>query len=251
MPMFLCIEVPQDLIGVTRAQLDDMPGVCQVAEGYSLADLVGKLEARVPPPEPEGSGRKRVYIAGPISRGDLRENVNQATAAFVELAKAGFAPMCPHWSVYSKPAFWFTMGDDPRRYLHCEGTAMGNDDMTHADWLGVDLPWVAVSDAVLRLPGESKGADAEVSHAVSLQIPVFTRVSEVVSYFAEAPPQRTSDYTSKPTGVVAESLRCKQCGDELGATVLSKNELKTGTCIVCLWHAQTPPVAVADVGGES
>jgi Rrf2 family protein len=36
-----------------------------------------------------GDVRKRVYIAGPISKGDLAHNINQATAAFVALAKAG------------------------------------------------------------------------------------------------------------------------------------------------------------------
>ncbi len=44
---------------------------------------------------------------------------------------------------------------------------------THEDWLGMDLPWVAVSNALLRLPGESTGADREVAHAKLHGIPVF------------------------------------------------------------------------------
>lgn len=123
---------------------------------------------------------KRVYVAGPISRGDLAHNVNQATEAFVRLALAGLAPMCPHWSVYSKPCSY----SDLLLGVYCEATVQGNDRMTHADWLGVDLPWVGVSDAILRLPGESTGADREVAHAKANGIPVFHRVEDVIAWAA-------------------------------------------------------------------
>ena len=125
--------------------------------------------------------RRRVYIAGPISRGCLMSNVNQATAAFVELAKAGLAPFCPHWSVYSKPA-WREPLEAERDAVLCEATVHGNDEMSHADWLGIDLRWVEVSDVLLRLPGESPGADAEVAHAVVCNIPVFHTVSDVLAW---------------------------------------------------------------------
>lgn len=124
----------------------------------------------------------RVYIAGPISKGDLCHNLNQATEAFVTLAKAGFAPFCPHWSAYSKPAFRDVLPGGSGPAVLCEATVSGNDRMTHADWLNVDLPWVEVSDAVLRLPGESAGADREVSHALALRIPVFYSVAELVAW---------------------------------------------------------------------
>lgn len=121
----------------------------------------------------------RVYIAGPISKGDLAHNVNQATAAFVALAKAGFAPWCPHWSVYASPcqtAVYVTGG------VVGIGTAKGNDEMTHEDWLGVDLPWVGVADAVLRLPGESSGADRETAHARDCGVPVFDSLADVIAW---------------------------------------------------------------------
>lgn len=79
--------------------------------------------------------RKRVYICGPISRGDLCANVNQSTAAFIALAKAGFAPLNPMLSVYAKPAF----PDGPGE-IYCIGTPMGNDEMQHADWVTTPLP---------------------------------------------------------------------------------------------------------------
>lgn len=129
--------------------------------------------------------RKRVYIAGPISKGDLAHNVNQGTAAFVALAKAGFAPWCPHWSVYAKPASWFPHEEPAEGAgVFCEATVTGNDEMTHADWMGIDLPWVGVADCVLRLPGESTGADEECRHAAARGIPVFTTVAECVAWAA-------------------------------------------------------------------
>ena len=129
--------------------------------------------------------RKRVYIAGPISKGNLAANVNQATAAFVALAKAGLAPFCPHWSVYAKPCFegqdYTGQTDATKCFAH--GTIHGNDEMTHADWMGIDLPWVAVSHAVLRLPGESTGADLEVQEAYQRGIPVFHRTEDVIAWW--------------------------------------------------------------------
>lgn len=116
------------------------------------------------------SDRFRIYVAGPISKGDLRHNVQQARDAGGQLLKAGFAPFVPHLSCY-----W--AGDTPE--VLPSGT-------THEDWLGMDLPWVAVSDAVLRLPGESKGADAEVALARQLGIPVYHEVLSLI----ENPPAR-------------------------------------------------------------
>lgn len=121
--------------------------------------------------------RKRIYIAGPITKGVLAANVNQATAAFVELAKMGLAPFCPHWSVYAKTC-GMRFDEVTAQYIPFEctghGTVSGNDVMKHEDWLGIDLAWVAVSDAVFRLPGESTGADMEVAQAKASGLPVFT-----------------------------------------------------------------------------
>ncbi len=139
--------------------------------------------------------RLRVYIAGPISRPRgataLAHNVNQATEAFVELAKSGLiAPLCPHWSVYCKPAKVKHDGEREgdlivwRDRVVCEATTSGNAGMSHADWLEVDLPWVDVADAVLRLPGESRGATREVKRAEWRGIPVFYSVAAVLEWAA-------------------------------------------------------------------
>jgi hypothetical protein len=123
--------------------------------------------------------RRRIYLAGPISRGDLATNINQATAAFAALAKAGFAPWCPHWSCYSGGAIVAPHNGT----VYALATAGGIPGMGHADWLGVDLAWVETADAVLRLPGDSIGADVEVAHAARFGLPVFTRVEDVIAHF--------------------------------------------------------------------
>jgi hypothetical protein len=121
--------------------------------------------------------RKVVYIAGPISRGDLCSNINLAGRAFRELASLGFAPVCPHWSCFSGVA----MVCPTSGQVFAFGTADGNG-MSHADWLAVDLEIVSRCDAVYRLRGESPGADKEVAHAESLGIPVFRLIDRLLAW---------------------------------------------------------------------
>lgn len=111
------------------------------------------------------SRRLRVYIAGPISKGPLEENIRRGAEAGIRLIKAGFAPLVPQLTCY--------MGGPAPEVLP-GGT-------THDDWMATDLPWVAVSDAVLRLPGWSKGADTEVAMARGLGIPVYTDIETLIS----------------------------------------------------------------------
>lgn len=130
------------------------------------------------------SRRIRVYIAGPITKGDLADNVNQATRAFVELAKAGFAPLCPHWSVYANEAvrgYVAAPDGELSKQVYAVATANGNPAMSHEDWLMVDLSWVEAADAVLRLPGDSVGASIECRHAQQHNIPVFHSVDALVN----------------------------------------------------------------------
>lgn len=125
------------------------------------------------------SVRKRIYLAGPISKGDLAENINQATRAFLALMRAGLAPLCPHWSPYAGGAI--VHPTTATVYALAERLPAGT---THQDWMGVDLPWVAAADAVLRLPGESVGADQEVAEAERLGIPVFHEITTLLGRMA-------------------------------------------------------------------
>lgn len=123
---------------------------------------------------------KRIYIAGPISKGDMLHNIQQASQAFFTLMKAGFAPYCPHWSVFG--------GDLRGRQglfgqweVHARAEKLPRD-TTHVQWIALCLEWVKVSDAVLRLPGESVGADCEVACAEGLKIPVFTAIEDILRW---------------------------------------------------------------------
>ncbi len=120
--------------------------------------------------------RNLIYIAGPISKGPLDHNIRQANEAMIALMKAGFAPFNPMLSCF----LGYPESKEPE-VMPC-GT-------THEDWMGMDLPWVGVSNALLRLPGVSGGADKEVQHALSLGIPVYYSIDSLLEDFApEAEP---------------------------------------------------------------
>ena len=96
--------------------------------------------------------RKRVYISGPITGGDRNWNQYQANIAHKAMLKAGFAVLNP-MPTGVLPFAW-------------DGS------VEHHEWLESDFAWVAVSDFVVRLPGESKGGDMEVAFARERGIPV-------------------------------------------------------------------------------
>lgn len=105
--------------------------------------------------------RTKVYISGPITKGDRERNLQQAMDAHLALLTAGFAPICPHLTMLL-PHAWTT---------------------EHGVWIECDLPWVAVADALLRLPGESAGAEAECDFAFECGVPVFSSLWKLVEHF--------------------------------------------------------------------
>jgi hypothetical protein len=109
--------------------------------------------------------RKRVYISGPISSGGLAANLAGGKAAGLALMRAGFAVLLPHLHAHY---------EEPPRSLPAG--------IPHSEWLANDLPWVAVCDAVLRLPGDSVGAEQEVSYARLFGVPVFASVEELIRW---------------------------------------------------------------------
>lgn len=114
----------------------------------------------------------RIYIAGPISKGDMLQNVKQFDDAFLQLLRLGFAPFNPGASVY--------LGNATR--LHDTVLAVADSKasgVTHEEWMAVDLAWLECADAVLRLPGESVGADLETAHAKKICTPVFLTIDDL------------------------------------------------------------------------
>lgn len=102
--------------------------------------------------------RPVVYISGPITIGDPEHNFKQAADAQRELMDAGFSVVNPMLTMQLPYA----------------------DDVAHADWIANDLPIIRRCDALLRLPGESAGADEEVRHAKQWHIPFFKSTAEVI-----------------------------------------------------------------------
>jgi len=50
-------------------------------------------------------------------------------------------------------------------------------------WMETDYEWIDVCDCILRLPGESGGADLEVKYAQKTGKLVFYTLKELVEYF--------------------------------------------------------------------
>ena len=105
----------------------------------------------------EGNRMKTVFISAPYTAPDPCVNTRRSIDAAEELIAAGFVPFVPHLT-----HFWHTMTPHPYEF-----------------WMRFDLHWLEKCDAVLRLPGESSGADRETACAVGMGIPVFDSISEL------------------------------------------------------------------------
>lgn len=107
--------------------------------------------------------KAKIYVAAPYTKGDVAVNVRNAFEAANHLADLGFAPFVPH-----STHFWHMMFPRPYEF-----------------WLDLDNQFLPCCDALLRLPGESSGADKEVELAKSLDIPVFYDVESIRKHFDE------------------------------------------------------------------
>lgn len=106
--------------------------------------------------------RLRVYISGPITSGNRNQNYAKAADAHEALMYLGFAPLNP-MATMTLPFAWKT-------------------EAPHSLWIDCDLPWVEAADAVLRLPGYSVGADAELEHAKRHGVPIFYEINDLVDW---------------------------------------------------------------------
>jgi len=107
---------------------------------------------------------KVIYVAGPYNsktEWGLEINLRKAEDAARELWKMGWAVICPH----KNTAHFGGLLDNP----------MEDRNM----WLSGDLEILSRCDAVLRLDGESQGADEEVKLALELGIPVYYSIEAI------------------------------------------------------------------------
>lgn len=105
--------------------------------------------------------KKKIYIASPYTKGDPAVNVKRQLDCFNELVEAGFAPFAPL-------LFHFQHLVHPQPYNV---------------WIEHGLIWVGACDAVLRLEGDSPGADGETEYGDKLGLPIFYDIKHLVSYY--------------------------------------------------------------------
>ena len=106
---------------------------------------------------------KRIYVAGPYSGGDVALNVRKAMEAGTQIINAGHSPFVPH-------LYHFLHLHEPQEY----GT-----------WMRVDAAWVEACDALLRLPGHSPGADAEMELAARQGICCFWSLEDLLEWLKQ------------------------------------------------------------------
>jgi nucleoside 2-deoxyribosyltransferase len=95
-------------------------------------------------------GKPLVYLAGPYSHPDPVLNVRYCIGVGDDLlAEGDVVPLVPHLTL-----LWHFVRPRPID-----------------DWYTYDIALLARCDAVLRLPGDSVGADAEIEFALATGIP--------------------------------------------------------------------------------
>lgn len=100
----------------------------------------------------------KVYVAGPYTLGDVAVNVRNAIAAGVELLDAGHTPFIPHLC----------------HFIHMQAPR------PYETWIRYDLEFLPSCDALVRLPGQSAGADGEVIEARKLGLAVYDSVGALL-----------------------------------------------------------------------
>lgn len=101
--------------------------------------------------------KKKVFISSPYTIGDQALNVRTQIRIANELMNEGYIPYTPLLSHFQHMIY-------PRPY---------------EDWMELDFAWIELCDCVLRLEGESKGADREVAFAISKGIPVYYSIEQI------------------------------------------------------------------------
>ncbi len=104
--------------------------------------------------------KKLIYVASPYSLGDTAVNVRKAIEAGDVLYESGYIPYIPHLMM-----LWHIVSPDHEK-----------------KWLEIGQAMLRRCDAVLRLNGESVGADNEVVLARSLGIPVYYSITELLKH---------------------------------------------------------------------
>ena len=104
---------------------------------------------------------KVIYLASAYTVGDVAVNVKVQIDAADKLIGLGYCPITPLLTHFQHLVH-------PRPY---------------EDWVKIDNEMVLRSDIILRIPSESKGADAEVALAEANNIPVVYSIEELLAKY--------------------------------------------------------------------
>jgi len=157
--------------GVIHATVDGVEkvvacGVCGGSRQVPSAATADKAVKPKPKPKPKPlalfphESRKLIFVSGPLGANDAgrAERVANAVAAGRVLLTAGLEPFVPHIL-----APLDEVASYERMMRHC-------------------FAWLERCHALLRIPGESPGADREVVRAKALGLPVFFLVDSVIDW---------------------------------------------------------------------
>jgi hypothetical protein len=109
----------------------------------------------------------KIFISSPYS-GNEEQNVHIQQDCANELINLGFNPFIPL-------LYHYQQAKHPQLY---------------EVWLAIDLDWISSCDILLRLPGDSPGADREVAHAEKIGIPVVYSIEELIEFVKPKPQYR-------------------------------------------------------------
>jgi nucleoside 2-deoxyribosyltransferase len=102
-----------------------------------------------------------VYIAGPLTTGDMMANIRLAVRAAARVQAAGMAPYVPHLSAFSE--------------------MIALESASYEAWMALDFEMLSRCDCLLRVGLDSRGADREVEFAIEHGIPVFYSVDGMLA----------------------------------------------------------------------
>lgn len=131
------------------------------------------------------TAKTRVYVAGPLSKGDVAMNVRLACKAGFELLSHGYSPFVPHLTHLQHMLY----------------------PMPYEAWMEQDRQWLLLCHAMLRLPGESAGAQQEELWAIEAGIPVFRTTLELFQHLPASERNLTAEQRHRPVLDNVQALR--------------------------------------------
>lgn len=155
----------------------------------------------------------KVYVSGPLTASNDEEeqnNIDRAMEAGDLLAREGIAVYVPHVT-------W---------YMDEVAKVMGRPTLNYK-YLKQDKEWIRYCNAVLRLPGESKGGDIETVYASKLGIPVYHTVQAVLDakleYCRLTKEKESENYIEMPPhpDIIGDELSEEEIVDQQGQSIIT------------------------------